>query len=253
MINPAELVYKIYEMENEPREHSESHYPSGLCAIKGKQFIGKCRRSTFYSMKGFEVSNPIEGVALFKMDMGNMIHDRLNDKLCTAIGSILGKELIFEREKVVKWKEKGLTMPFSGKVDALFHMDIDIGGEWKSTYGRGVTDIKNNGPKEDAVLQVLSYLRSPLKLKYYLLSYLARDSGYIFSYLFEKVGREIEVTWLNSGAKSKVEIKWSHIVAGLKTVEEALAYDYPPKRDYSKTSGWRCRYCSYMDLCWEDE
>ena len=42
MFNPAKEIFSWYEVTNEERERSQSHHPSGLCALKRN---GKYRES----------------------------------------------------------------------------------------------------------------------------------------------------------------------------------------------------------------
>jgi hypothetical protein len=136
--------------------------------------------------------------------------------------------------------------------------------EWKSTWGMGVNDIKNNGPKEDALLQVLLYLEQPIyPVQEYLLGYVARDSCYIYSFRVYKKDGKILIDWLNGGTATTVCL-WSFddIKRALVTVEESMADNELPGRDYQASpnadktalntkSHWRCRYCSYRTVCWD--
>ena len=263
-MNPATMIYELYEQTNEERERSQSHYPSGLCAIKKGVFIGKCRRATAYELLGYEKSDPIDGISLFKMDIGNVLHKMLNEKIDESLKKFGGGESVGE-EVSVKWKENGLALPFSGRIDKIIAMvgpepddNFILGSEWKTTYGRGVSDIQKNGPKEDALLQVIAYLRQKeIKIDQYLLSYLAKDSGYIYSFLFYHEGKDLMMLWLNSGAMSKIDWSWTHIKAALVPLEEAVASGKLPDGDYKaptkSKATWRCNYCSYAKTCYAEE
>lgn len=267
--NPAAEVYRVYLDQREERERSLRHYPSSLCAKKGSEFMGKCRRAIVYEMKQTPPTNPIEAVALFKFDQGNMVHDKMDELIDTVLGVYYpgsvwnDPEKGYGKELEVKWKERGLLYEMSGRLDKRFQWQgLDIGSEWKSIYGRGVTDIKSNGPKEDALLQVISYLRQPkYKLDAYILSYIAKDSGYIYSFVFWYEDKQLMMGWLNNGAVSVVQWGWRHIKPCLVEIEEAMEMDMLPARDYSakvkdgvyteRGSSWRCNYCKYRNLCWE--
>ena len=267
MFNPAEAIYNLYETRNEPRERSLSHYPSGLCAINGSDFIGKCRRQLFYEMTGVERTDPIDGLALFKMDIGNMIHKAMNAQIDEALACYFEAEFEgdgYGEELIVKWEEDGLIYPISGRLDKRFREgSVVYGSEWKSTYGMGVRDVQKNGPKEDALLQVITYLRQRVyPVDKYILSYIARDSGFIYSYLFWYEDEKLQIEWLNSGSRSICPWDWIHIKAALLTVEESVESGKLPNRDYhavvkdgilDKKSSWRCRYCGWRSLCYEKE
>lgn len=271
MFNPIKELYAVYE-QREERERSRSHYPSGLCAVKKDgSFIGKCRRALYYELTLAPRTDPIEPVALFKMDLGNVVHDFADavvNKRLLQTGSppeaFDDAEKSIGREIAVKWEEKGLLYPVSGRLDKRFRWDDkNVATEWKSTYGRGIDGIKRDGPREDAVLQVTAYLRQKVApVQEYVLSYIAMDSGYVYSFgmtMIPKTG-QVKVVFLNSGSETVSPWTWADIKRALATVEEAVEQESLPERDYhavvregrldDRKSHWRCRYCGYRSLCW---
>ncbi len=262
MFNPAKEIFNYYEETNKSRERSESHYPSGVCAEKEDSFIGKCRRAMYYDHMGFAKVNPPNGMALFKMDMGNMIHDKMNEKVDAILEAKYPNSKPVADELPFKYKPDELRLSFSGRIDKVIEWEGKIiGVEWKSTFGRGVTDIKNNGPKEDAFLQSLIYLnQKEHPLDGIILSYIARDSGFIYSYYFHYED-ELQCVWLNSGVRTVIDWKFEHVINCLVEFEFCLEKEDLPGRDYNlkydgrvkQESHWRCRYCDYNTLCGEEE
>jgi hypothetical protein len=273
-INPIEAVYGTFLKREaaDQRDHSLSHYPSGLCAIdeKGK-FIGKCRRATFYELVKEKRSDPIDADGLMKMHIGKLLHVEmslaLDEYLVTVPGAkfrAVDGEAGIGDEIAVKWKDSILALPFSGRLDKRFCIgDWRVGSEWKSIWGMGVNDVKNNGPKEDALLQVLAYMdQQVFPVDEYLLGYVARDSCYIFSFSFMIVRKRLQIEWLNSTSVTICPWSMHDVRRALAGVEEAVASGKVPSRDYqgaanaagddlNPKSHWRCRYCGYRSRCYE--
>jgi hypothetical protein len=273
--NPATLVYEFYEKMNTRRERSQSHHPSGLCAEDSKgNFIGVCRRKLWYEMSGYEVTDEIEGINLFKMDFGNLLHERMDGIVDDALmlfhqdeHEIIGDEIRFE------WKDRGLALPFHGRIDKMVvFRGKTLGSEWKSIYGRGMDYVIKDGPKEDALLQCIAYLNQKKHpLDGIVLTYIARDSGYIYSFFLwyegKGSGRKLRMKWLNSDAESIIPWDMKDIRRALKKVEDHLDVKTPPERDYNalakggqliknigkQKSDWRCLYCPFAQTSWAEE
>lgn len=261
-MNPTSLIYGFFKNQEENRkERSFSHYPSGVCALKNDVHFGKCRRQLFYEFNKVSISNPIDESALFKMHVGNLIHSGVSKILQGSQGiKFLGEEV------ECKWQDSRLSIPFSGRIDN--HIEDEegksVGCEWKSTWGAGVNDIRSKGIKEEALFQVICYLNQPkVQIDYFVMSYIARDSGYIYSFRIDKADEkgEYPITWLNSNTHTTSHITYDDIIKGLISVEEAVAKNEVPERDYEGfvnkagddlmiKSDWHCRYCSYRNHCY---
>lgn len=256
MINLVNVLYSKTLMENETRERKPRHYPSSACAILDGKLVGKCRRATWYDWRGAERTNPMDAPALFKINVGNLIHDHLDGVLTRGLlelgfreedlaGEGLGDEV------ALIWHPEGLEYPFSSRMDKrLIGPDgLRLGVEWKSTYGRGADYIKRDGPKEDNLLQCALYLEQDVHpLDAIALVYAARDSGYAFGYWVSKHGDGLRVEHMGSTKVQFSPLGWPAIREGTLTVEEALRSDSPPPCDYGPKD-WQCNYCPYKDLC----
>jgi hypothetical protein len=267
MIDLPGLIYNQVEYENEERERKIRHYPSSACAITSDGFVGKCRRASYYSLMQFEPTNPIPGVNLFKMNIGNMLHDYVSDLMSKALEREFGSryksiwnEQTGEGEGEFVWDHKDLELPISGRLDKIFLLDDKkIGCEWKSTFGAGITSIKKNGPKIEALLQCLTYLEQDIvPIDALLLGNIARDSGYIYGFLVEQ-NNGIDIHSLHSDVTYHYDLKFDMIVEGLQTLERSYRGKEVPPKDYvakvnenklTRNSDWQCRYCSYRSLCW---
>lgn len=268
-INTVQLVYDQFEIENEPRVRKERHYPSSLCATVNGKFEGKCKRATYYSIKNVEASNPIEPVALFKMDMGNAIHDHVDSIMNRALErvykdeyEIIGKE-VGGAEEAFLWDVKGLKLPVSGRMDKLVRIKgKNIVFEWKSTYMSGVKSIQQHGAKLDHIMQGVAYLeQNVFPVDGLVLMYIARDTGYLYGFYVEKSGKKLAMHHMNSDKVDMVDLNWGMIKKELKAIEKHLKDGTVPDRCYEAfvnpklnklmvKSDWHCRYCGYRGLCY---
>ena len=258
MLNTVNLLYSQMLRENEERERKQRHYPSSLCAVMNDgSFIGKCRRATWYEWKGHPRSNRVDAPGLFKMQVGDLIHEHLSATLNRALSdlgyteeSLTGDGL--GEEVATLWNAPGLSFPVSGRMDKrLVAPDGKrIVVEWKSTYGRGADFIKRDGPKEDNLMQCAAYLEQDVfPVDAAVLMYAGRDSGYMFGYYVTKHGDGLMVEHMGSKKVTFSQIGWPAIVEGLSSLESSLESVSPLRRDY-RESEWRCSYCGHKDLCW---
>ena len=220
-------------------------------------------------MTGVEASNPIEPVALFKMEMGNAIHNTVNDLMNRALADeyegefeIIGAEKDGAEEAFI-WEADGLKLPVSGRMDKLVKVQgKTIVFEWKSTYMSGVKYIQQNGAKVDNLMQGIAYLEQDvIPVDALVLMYIARDTGYLYGFYIEKEGDHLLVHHMNSEVTNVVNLNWDMIKESLKDIEDHIDSKTLPERDYEAfvnlkldklmgKSDWHCRYCSYRGLCW---
>ena len=260
MINSVNLVYEqtLAEEKLRSKPRSPRHYPSSACAILAGKFSGHCRRATWYEWRGYEKTNPPDAPALFKMRTGNLIHEMLDGLLER---SLLEKGYKVEHlqlegegrgdEVRSLWQMPGLRYPFSGKLDKRFVSPEGerILAEWKSTYGRGIDDVKANGPKEEALLQLYIYLRQDAwPVDATILMYAARDSGMLLGYWVTLDGAGLKIEYMNSAKTQLFPITDEDVVGATAMLEEYLEGDEPPPRDF-QDKDWQDKYCSYRNLC----
>lgn len=264
MLNLVNLLYGHWEKPRAEREHSQSHYPSGVAAIVDGKHMGKCRRQLWYQHKGEVQSDPPDAVAFAKMEMGDAFHDMYSGVLEQELKE---RGAVVRREVAVKFEVPGLKLPMSGRIDTIFTIDTEdgvrqYGVEWKSTYGQGIRSIQKGDMKEDHIFQCLCYLENPVeKLDGMYLIYIAKDSGYLYGFHLFKQDGEVRVQFQNSDTGGTCALRWEHVLEGLKSVEEGLDSKTPPPPDYKpkitsegqiadRNGDWQCRYCSYARLCW---
>lgn len=256
MLNVVNVLYSQTIREDEKRERKPRHYPSSACALLDGRLVGKCRRATWYDWKGFERTDPMDAPALFKVNVGNLIHEHLSATLNRALLDLGYQEEGLSGEGAgdevaLVWHPEGLKYPFSSRMDKrLTSPDgLRLGMEWKSTYGRGADFIKRDGPKEDNLLQCALYLEQDVHpLDAIALVYAARDSGYAFGYWVTKHGDGLKVEHMGSTKVSFSPLGWPAIREGTLSLEAALESDAPPDCDYAERD-WQCSYCPYAKLC----
>lgn len=255
MINTVNLVYEQLLKENEFRERSHRHYPSGACANIDGQFVGKCRRATWCEWhNNIEKTNPIDAPALFKMQVGDLIHNHLDNIMDRALLDKGFEQVPDEdvgNEKAFIWQCSFLKYPFSGRKDKRFkYQDKIYTAEWKSTYGRGTDYIKKDGPKIENLLQCAIYLEQDIyPINDIILMYAARDTGYLFGYFISKEDSGFRLEHMNSSKVEIVKFNFNWIIDAIKMLEEYLDGDVPPPKDYQMNKDWQCNYCSYQKWC----
>jgi hypothetical protein len=226
----------------------------------------------YYSWIGAPKTNPPDAPALFKMNVGDIIHNHLAElieknlqnsgPIPDEIGST-GHEIPF------RWEYPGLVYPFSGRMDGRYCLEglpsgipSYIGVEYKSIFGQGVTFVKSMGPKEDALLQCAIYLKQDvLPIEEVEVMYVCRDSGYFIGYsvrLGDDPDQCLTFENMSTGRITVTNICFDGIVKALGEFEGYLHGSVPPPKDYGSQNPdpdnkWRCKYCSWEDTCGKDE
>jgi hypothetical protein len=276
----------------------ESAFGYGKWHGKGAHWpseITDCPRKIVYKWCGVGESNPIESSGWWKIKLGSAVHE-----LCQkTLEDIEGDE---EMKKALAWEGfhtetevrsgniavPGLAFPISYRLDNRFVDDDGILAiaEYKTAFGRGMRDIKDNGPKESALAQTIVYMKlSGIRRAY--IMYVSRDNAdrvlFILDYVFamEPVGSpeavEIEKGWVLSRMFPSGELDemkrfpaslWDGMVEKLQTIEMHIRYKTLPDRPYMVAiknheirdkftkdkieykSDWQCMYCPFMTKCW---
>lgn len=104
--NAVDLIYSQMTIDNPPRVRKQRHYPSGLPYYDNGIPAGKCKRALYYSLSGIEETNPIDPVALFKMDIGNIIHDKVDAQLNKALKRVYGDDFNEKDEAFIAYIDK---------------------------------------------------------------------------------------------------------------------------------------------------
>jgi len=240
-----------YIVKSELRDRT-AHYPSDA---------NTCRRQLFYKWTKVAPSNPMDASAIYKMQMGNAIHDLLF-KLLKEAGLTISNEIAF------KYKSPFLKYEISGRIDNVF-IDADgikYGIEIKSSYGKGIIElVKQKQPKREALIQVSLYLFCTDIKKFYII-YFGRDNAYRTQ--FEVTKDDDNKIYINN---QLVAVDFYEVISKFKQIEEAVDSNKIPDRDYNVIikdkqikekiqkdkiiykSDWQCMYCVYKNECWKDK
>jgi CRISPR/Cas system-associated exonuclease Cas4 (RecB family) len=260
------LVQLIYDKQTEievkrDRVRKPHHYPSSACGygIDG-EFMGACRRATWFSWNNMPRECP-QSPALFKMATGDLIHDYVSNILDDVLGlpTLLdGEERKDGAEIPLKWQADGMEYPFSGRLDGRYSSH-GFGVEMKTIYGRAVTDIKNNGVKNEALLQCAIYLsQDVVPIDEIKVIYICRDSGLLMQWdvKFEEISHKdvlhrVLIMTNMAGKCIHSTVHLGGILEATKELEVHVTNNTIPRKDYEYDIGWRCNYCDYKSICKE--
>lgn len=168
MDNLLNVIEKFW-MSGERRKR-EGHYPSDAL---------DCRRKLYWKWSGEEETNPIDATGFWRMNIGNSIHDKIqNDLAAVAKDDELRDAIAWEGFRVSNEVRSGavvidpsingedtfggrwLSKPIRYRRDMIF-TDSDgklCGGEIKTKYGAGVRAMKETGLDDRQLTQVVLYL-----------------------------------------------------------------------------------------------
>jgi len=268
------LIDEVMTSEREVRavkykDYAYRHNPSSASFKKQDgTVIGSCMRQLWYKATKVKESNATDSASFLKMGFGDAIHDWFMRKLqkskkITLLPEVGGRVLM-----------DPLTREISFRVDGLATHRSELGGfELKTTQGMALSWMKKagKGPKEDHLLQILSYFGTNEAIQWYSLVYVARDSAFKMEFHITKEddGYYFQSVFPN-GPKTKIpELSFQGIVSRWVTLESYVKSEIMPPRDYKIVfndsgeivpnrvkkgvryrSDWRCLYCSFKDLCW---
>ena len=223
----------------------------------------KCGRQLFYKKTNEEPSEEIEAGALWKMEMGNILHEKiyefvkaeidpeaqaevkllassdkaqLYDKFPPALDeSSLGRAAKDE-DYDEDWERKTFgSWLLSGYVDIVYTENgIKMAIENKTSFGRGIKNIQQLGePKDDHLAQCVAYL-SFSDIEQINLFYFGRDNAY----------RTVFRVWIHDGiphyaqsdtgynVKTAPHLSMDVLMGRLRTLEGQIDQGIMPDRDF---------------------
>jgi hypothetical protein len=250
-MNFAKIFYDHFESTDRTREKQEA-------VTFAPSYLNDCGRKIFWKKTGTEPSNPIDLPSRFKMHFGSIQHQGLQD--------ILKEEgLLIESEVHRVAEYDGLT--FNYYLDGIVRDgDSEAILEIKTIYGRAFDFVKD-APKEDHMLQVLSYMAFTGIKKAYVV-YIGRDNGLIRQHEIKSNGDLL----LNGAVVNEWRETWKNKINRLISLKKSIEDGTLPGRDFKavmknrgdiyfeftkdkekyKTS-WQCSYCAYFNKCWASE
>ena len=245
--NPKKIMNLINQIDNylikKEYHKREAYYPSE---------VNKCIRQLYYRWTEQKESNPITAGALWKMRIGDAIHDMIHEYLL-ASGMEIVPEVSFK-------KDIGLKYPLSGRIDDLFiDEDGELAGiEAKTSYGRGIIEIQKIGiPKREDWNQVTVYINCNSSIKRFYIIYFGRDNAYRTQFVIER--SKFTEDNANVLYKKFAFLEEHTLNKSLPDREFQVAIkngeikDKFQKNKIEYKSDWQCRYCAFMNHCWKNE
>jgi hypothetical protein len=248
-----------------------AHYPSSASSITPDgNVVGACLRNQYWKA----IKEPSEEqwnlASQLQRGFGDAIHNWLFEKLKKIDGFVL------TAEHGGKLTVEGLTREISYRMDGHVSIGDKFGGvELKTSQGRAIDKmIKEGGPKEHHILQVMDYYKANPNFSFFSMIYVARDSGFSVEFMTyrEKDAETITVQQVYPFVGPKKEMShltMSSMLARRKALEAAVGTMTLPPRDYKvflnkdgeiqdirtkkgekyKSDFW-CLYCDFAKKCW---
>lgn len=246
------------------------HYPSSSTMVKDDGTkVGACMRNLYWRATKEVPSDAPKGIAgEFQRGFGDAIHYWFLGKLKRAKGMVIAPET---GGKILV---EPLKSEISFRMDGLVLIKDQVGGiELKTTQARGLEYmVKEGGPKDHQVLQVLDYFLTNPTLTFFNIIYVARDTGYSAEYRITKEPDDFYIQQVApyAGPKRVIEhLDSKKVLVRRKELEGHLERKTLPPRDYSvflnkegaiqdvkqkdgvkyKSDFW-CVYCEFKSKCW---
>lgn len=268
-----DLLEEVLKDENEGKkvkykDVSYKHNPSSSTMVKDDgEVVGACLRQLWYRATKVPDTNPHTFTNLLQFGFGDGIHDWVLNKLQKS------KRITLMKEAGGRTTIDPLTREVSFRLDGLVTHKGDLGGiELKTTQGFGLNYmLKEGGPKDDHLLQVLDYFGTNEAIRWFGLVYLARDSAYRAEFHITKEADGYYIRGvIPAGEKKKIEhLSFDKVKARWKVLEGFIERNEEPPRDYKVVynddgkiveqrikkgykykSHFKCMYCTHLTHCW---
>lgn len=209
--------------------------------------LHKCKRAVWFEYH-IKPTDPISEQSAFKMEMGDVIHDAVQN-LLRSVPEIEVIEIEKDKTQVID------DVNFKYRTDAVIRLNgtlyiVEIKSVY-SGYGGSFDKIAVN-PDEAHVDQLRTYMVLE-GVENGILLYVSRDTGLMAEHHFILSKKERQAIILN-------------LIEQAKKLREIVSEGSAPNRDYNlvvKTkrngepdfseSDWQCRYCSYRTACYEED
>jgi len=279
MTNIIDLIERTFAYGDGRKK--DAHWPSE---------VTDCPRKIVYKWLKTPETNPIDATGYWRINIGNAIHELCQVRLgrvaddpdmVTAVawpGFTAATEVRSGEVPI-----SGLDYPVRFRVDLVI-TDSDMAKaivEIKSAFGRGMGEIKRNGPKDSALMQTIIYLAlstaiSPEGISRAYVMYVSRDNADRVLFCLEAVGEEgFRLSRMFPGGEAETMRTFSPKVFGnaierFRMIEGLVASGELPERPYTVAikggeireqfqkagriyrSDWHCMYCQYLQRCWEE-
>lgn len=250
----------------------QAHWPSELT---------QCTRQIVYGWSGYKESNPIDSSGWWKIQLGNAIHELCQSTLerieadPDMKADLAWPDFHVEREvRSGMVAVEGLKFPVSYRIDNIFMDDDGVlaMAEYKTAFGYGMRVIRDEGPKDSALGQAVTYTKLSGITRCYIM-YVSRDNGDRVLYILDMVPEGwILSRMFPSGELTEMKrypkTVWDMAIKKLQFIEAHVEAKTLPERPYwvaikkgeirdkftkdgvEYKSDWQCMYCAYKQKCW---
>jgi CRISPR/Cas system-associated exonuclease Cas4 (RecB family) len=241
-----EIIYDYFNEKKEKENYTERELNFA------PSYFHKCKRQIAYKKLNYEPSNPLTEANYAKFEMGNSVHDSIQNILKKIGIWIEGEDF-----KNIEWCGLNWIYRIDGKIQKGDYVGII---EIKSVYASGFTSVEKEA-KPEHELQLLLYMIFE-HIENGILFYIGRDNGFMVEYnyrvdtLYNKYADEIENKIKDLTAlKSEIEkgiIPDRDFNILLKNSSGVISFDFQKDKVKYK-SDWQCSYCQWKNLCWQQE
>lgn len=270
-LNPPKFLEILEEVCNEaPRGAYEYRHNPSSATMKtpGGRVVGACMRQLYYKATGEPESEKKEFTNRLQAGFGNAIHDWITIRLSKS------KKITIIPEATGKVFVDGLSREVSFRLDGLVTHKGEAGClEIKTVQGYGLQRmIKEGGPKESDLLQVLCYFATNENIQWASLVYVARDSGYRAEYhvwrddagrfMYRSTLPEGPIKFIEDLSFTAIKERWAELEVKINAGEvpardykvvfnkEGAIVDKRVKHGVEYKTSFRCSYCAYQTTCW---
>lgn len=270
--NFFKIIEDVLEKEEKDRKPSTElrHNPSSASFVKSDGTVtGACLRQVYYRAIKQPESDKKKFSSKLQAGFGNAIHTWLLDKIKKS------DKLKIQPEASGTYHHDELENIISYRLDGLVTHNGDVGGlEIKTQMSYGLSRmLKEGGPKDSDLLQVLSYFGVNDLIRWFSLCYVARDTAFNAEFHLWKDPETdvvmIEGVYPRQNPRPVKELTFNGSVSRWKELESAVKLNQLPPRDYKAVltkegvvtdkrvkngveynTDWQCGYCAYKTHCW---
>jgi hypothetical protein len=231
-------------------KHGHSPSSARACNAHG-EVTGKCLRQQAYEWRRVPETNPTPEFSRLKMWCGSRLHEAMGATIIREVRALGGMAWT---EIAVKRAQDSLAYQVSGRLDVELLMGAErFAADIKTSYGKGG---RVEGPSPWDLLQFGLYLWLRPHNQYLSLCRVNALTGHLEAYRID-LSADGDTIRCNL---SDTPWKLSQVFTSWWALEQHLRDGTLPDRDYERpkvgtttTGHWRCRYCSWLDRCRQDD
>lgn len=272
-----DLLNEVYAEEDKKSaqrpDNGYRHNPSSASMVTDEgRVVGSCVRALYYRATKEPISDPKPLTSRLQAGFGNGVGDYIVKQLLKSdkiklVAEAPGKVIVDPLTQEVSFRLDGLVT-YKGELGCL---------ELKTMQSFGLQKmVRDGGPKEAHLLQVLCYFGTNPDLRWASLVYFGRDNAFRAEYhVYRDPATQkfmIRGVTPEKAEKPITELSFDKIVSRWSKLEALVAKKELPPRDYKAvldkegcvtpertkngvkySTDFSCKYCSYQTKCWSSE